>query len=954
VTDTDGDSSGWHAFDDTITVQNNMPWLSKRHETSDVFRNQSTELRFGFSDTEDTAALLLVQVEYSSPSGNWSTIYLSDPEFSAGLWKSTFSPLPPAELGEYDIRVRVTDTDGNTSSWYVFNDNLTVLNNYPLITDYYVSDEQVLPTETSVISIETEDVEDPVNEHDLSVEYRPSSGVWPWDTQYLSELTYNGTTDRWDVEFTPSNWAEQGYYDIRIMLYDTDNDTTGWIIFNDVLRVINNRPLIMGYDISSDEVLRTDSVTLRVAVYDIEDADTNLSLNFEYRAPGGDWESNYISEAQYNSEAQLWETDMTPETTAVLGLYDIRVNVIDRDNTTSDWYTYAANLTVWNNIPTVYAYEPGYSELYRMNHTYLYLGVADVEDSKEELVAEIYYRTDNGTWEAGFITLLDYDDATEFWRFNFTPLQNALKGTYDVRARVLDRDMDYSPFAYYNQSVVVFNNIPVVTSAIPSQTLATEGTKVWFNASSQDDREVTTHEWLSHRDGLLGSSESIVLDTLTNGTHNITYRVQDDDGDWSLYYNFSMRVNGIPLVTSVASSSNLLNEFETFEFTSTVHDDVGIVLYEWIADGSELIGYEQDITFASLANGTHTVGLRVQDTDGIWSDIIETTVRVNGIPFASTNSVTSKIVDDWPPYTVATLEGTGSDNRQVIACEWKYSDTVIDATVEPSGFNSGNESFISHDCAIYSVANISIGYHIFSLRVQDDDGVWSDWSDSELFYVDDGDGVIHALDAFPFDSTQWDDRDQDGCGDNLQGTMADIFPDDPSECLDTDGDGIGDNSDWFVNIPNNYVYISSFVVISLLVAMVLEYSARASVGVTIGRLEGLRSSGIENERVKTVLEELSDPSGSRFLSPSLRNAKSLLNEYAVKNETILRIMEELHVLRSEATGLSTRGAEIDDLIGEVSELESQLIQEAEADASIKYLEKIQKQFVERVAKGNDK
>ena len=42
------------------------------------------------------------------------------------------------------------------------------------------------------------------------------------------------------------------------------------------------------------------------------------------------------------------------------------------------------------------------------------------------------------------------------------------------------------------------------------------------------------------------------------------------------------------------------------------------------------------------------------------------------------------------------------------------------------------------------------------------------------------------------------------------------------------------------------------------------------------------------------------------------------------------------------------------MIGEVSELEGQLIQEAEADASIKYLENIQKQFVDRVAKGDDK
>ena len=456
-------------------------------------------------------------------------------------------------------------------------------------------------------------------------------------------------------------------------------------------------------------------------------------------------------------------------------------------------------------------------------------------------------------------------------------------------------------------------------------------------------------------DGLVGSAESIVTDTLTNGTHNITYRVQDDDGDWSVVSNLSLRINGIPIVTSVTSNEILLNETETFRFDSVVVDDVNVTTYEWIADGKELLGSEQNIAVSHLQNGTHTIGLKIQDSDGIWSDNITIEVRVNGVPYEETVDITSRISEAWPPFTVVTVTGFGNDDRQVAACEWKYSDTTINASVEPSSFNSGNEAFINHDCSLHDIENISIGYHVFSLRIQDDDGVWSAWNDyQELFYVDDGDGVIHALDVFPFDSTQWSDLDQDGCGDNPKGTMADMFINDPAECLDTDGDGIGDNSDLFVNTPNNYVYVSVFTVISIFTMVVLEYRARASVATVLGRLEDLISSGIKNDRIKLSIEDMKEPSGSQLLSPSLRNAKSLLNEYAVKNETILRIMEELHVLRSEATGLSTRGAEVHDLIGEVSELESQLIQEAEADASIKYLENIQKQFVERVAKGNNK
>ena len=67
----------------------------------------------------------------------------------------------------------------------------------------------------------------------------------------------------------------------------------------------------------------------------------------------------------------------------------------------------------------------------------------------------------------------------------------------------------------------------------------------------------------------------------------------------------------------------------------------------------------------------------------------------------------------------------------------------------------------------------------------------------------DGDGVIDSLDAFPQNSAEAYDTDNDSIGNNADtdddndGTpdISDDFPLDDSETLDTDGDGVGNNSD---------------------------------------------------------------------------------------------------------------------------------------------------------------
>ena len=59
----------------------------------------------------------------------------------------------------------------------------------------------------------------------------------------------------------------------------------------------------------------------------------------------------------------------------------------------------------------------------------------------------------------------------------------------------------------------------------------------------------------------------------------------------------------------------------------------------------------------------------------------------------------------------------------------------------------------------------------------------------------DGDGVTDSQDHFPLDSSQTEDTDGDGYGDDPDGNNSDEFPDDVSQWADSDGDGYGDNPD---------------------------------------------------------------------------------------------------------------------------------------------------------------
>ncbi|MCP4325770.1 MAG: hypothetical protein GY787_28830, partial [Alteromonadales bacterium] len=80
----------------------------------------------------------------------------------------------------------------------------------------------------------------------------------------------------------------------------------------------------------------------------------------------------------------------------------------------------------------------------------------------------------------------------------------------------------------------------------------------------------------------------------------------------------------------------------------------------------------------------------------------------------------------------------------------------------------------------------------------DHDGI-ADTEDHDI----DGDSILNDQDAFPYNSTEWQDLDNDGIGNNTDSDLdgdnvennSDIFPFNPAEWEDLDNDGIGNNSD---------------------------------------------------------------------------------------------------------------------------------------------------------------
>ena len=163
---------------------------------------------------------------------------------------------------------------------------------------------------------------------------------------------------------------------------------------------------------------------------------------------------------------------------------------------------------------------------------------------------------------------------------------------YDFRVSVVDLDNAASVF-YYNQSLKINNNLPIVGEIIPSEYVVNEESYLYLYSNFSDDVEVVNHEWESNLQGIIGNKSQISINTLIPGVHQITYRVTDNEGAQA-EDSTQVRVNGIPRVDNLMLSNDVILSHQDLEAEFFASDDIGIVDFEWLLDGKYLDSFTND------------------------------------------------------------------------------------------------------------------------------------------------------------------------------------------------------------------------------------------------------------------------------------------------------------------------------------------------------------------------
>ena len=233
---------------------------------------------------------------------------------------------------------------------------------------------------------------------------------------------------------------------------------------------------------------------------------------------------------------------------------------------------------------------------------------------------------------------------------------------------------------------------------------------IQFLVTGFDDGTIVRYYLRSSRDGVFhdGIAQSFTVSNLSLGTHVIYLKVEDNYGTWSFEIGRSLTVTEQPeaSIDYVAPGSALHTDRIFFQGRGS--DDNSVVWYEWTSSIQGVIysGNQSKFNSTDIVNGTHTIRFRVRDNHNFWSEYQESTLDINGIPYANITYVSATFVTDRD---TVDFQGDELDDDPIEQYEW---------TSSQDGIISNEKSF--------STSDLSNGTHRISFRVKDDHDLWSE------------------------------------------------------------------------------------------------------------------------------------------------------------------------------------------------------------------------------------
>ncbi len=285
---------------------------------------------------------------------------------------------------------------------------------------------------------------------------------------------------------------------------------------------------------------------------------------------------------------------------------------------------------------------------------------------------------------------------------------------------------------------------------------ASFGSPVTFTGTGFDpDGSAAGYRWRSSLDGALSSAASFTTSTLSTGTHEISFRVQDNQGLWSTEIRATLVVeasgpthtavmdNGDPgtTFTGTWSVSGAPNPFgpnslyakngATYTYTFTLASAGTYDVFAWWTQlSSRPSSAPIDITHSG---GTSTVNVNQQANGGQWNLLgrfsfgATAIVKVSAIGSASTcaDAICLSLAggaNSPPAAQITSIAPSPSAQGQSVA--FAGSGTDSDGTITGYNWRSSVDGQLS-TLASFSTTSLSAGAHTIFFKVQDDGGVWS-------------------------------------------------------------------------------------------------------------------------------------------------------------------------------------------------------------------------------------
>src|SRR5207237_939030 len=242
-----------------------------------------------------------------------------------------------------------------------------------------------------------------------------------------------------------------------------------------------------------------------------------------------------------------------------------------------------------------------------------------------------------------------------------------VSGTYNVRARVWDKDGGYTD---YQKSVTVVNYPPVSTGLMSSGDVA-EGGTVTFTFGPVTDSQADLDAALTYSldfdgDGVYevsGSSPAVTHVFDDNGAYTVGARVSDKDGGSSSYSSL-VTVHNVAPHHGVLLDNNVIKEgsavtvwFEGQDDPSHADTVAGFTYsYDFNGDGVyEVSGTASSAMHVFGDNGVYVVHGRVTDKDGGYTEYTTDVEVANVAPTARGLSASGNLVEG--NYVTVRLDG---------------------------------------------------------------------------------------------------------------------------------------------------------------------------------------------------------------------------------------------------------------------------------------------------------